>query len=254
MASSDTYAFFLDIDNTLVYNGEISPRSRAAIAAARAKGHLVLINTARSLSNIQPVVTALALDGIVSSLGSNVTLGGKTLFADRIPTEEWAAILDRWNEKGLNIMLEGDDLLASNNVEKWPELPLVRTGAEYRAKYGDRVVAKAYIPHVLAPDVRAELEERYVFFQHDHYAEIAPKGRSKAAGMLAAAEHFGIDRAHLVAMGDSLNDMDMLRAAGIAVAMGNAVDEVKDICTMITCHAGDGGVGEGICRVLHMEL
>lgn len=254
MTSSDTYAFFLDIDNTLVSAGGICARNRAAIDAARKAGHLVLINTARALTNIQPEVMALELDGIVSSLGSNVTLGGKTLIADRIPTDEWAAILDEWNEKGLDIMLEGDDLLASNNPEKWPELPLVRTGAEYRERYSDRIVGKAYIPHVLAPDVRAELEAKYVFFQHDHYAEIAPKGRSKAAGMLAAAEYYGIDPSHLVAMGDSLNDMDMLRAAGIAVAMGNAVDEVKQICSMVTCSAADGGVGEGIGRILGMDL
>jgi len=54
-----------------------------------------------------------------------------------------------------------------------------------------------------------------------------------------------------VAMGDSVNDIEMLRAADVSVAMGNASEGVKQICIKQTIAADDSGVGKAIMQLLH---
>ena len=60
----------------------------------------------------------------------------------------------------------------------------------------------------------------------------------------------GVPIEHCIAMGDSANDIDMLKVAGISVAMGDAIDEVKKICTYVSCDCKDGGVGQAIEKFL----
>jgi hydroxymethylpyrimidine pyrophosphatase-like HAD family hydrolase len=65
-------------------------------------------------------------------------------------------------------------------------------------------------------------------------------GKGKA--LLETIAELGIPVERSIAIGDSMNDFDMLKAAGIAVAMGNAVDEIKQISDIITTDANDAGV------------
>jgi 5-amino-6-(5-phospho-D-ribitylamino)uracil phosphatase len=57
--------------------------------------------------------------------------------------------------------------------------------------------------------------------------EIAPAGVSKWSGVKRLAESWGIEEASICAVGDDVNDIQMIRAAGLGVAMGNALPEVK---------------------------
>ena len=57
--------------------------------------------------------------------------------------------------------------------------------------------------------------------------EIAPAGVSKWSGVKRLAESWGIEEASICAVGDDVNDIPMIRAAGLGVAMGNALPEVK---------------------------
>jgi hydroxymethylpyrimidine pyrophosphatase-like HAD family hydrolase len=58
-------------------------------------------------------------------------------------------------------------------------------------------------------------------------AEITPAGVSKWLGVKRLAESWGIEEAEICAVGDDVNDIPMIRAAGLGVAMGNALPEVK---------------------------
>ena len=56
------------------------------------------------------------------------------------------------------------------------------------------------------------------------------------------AEHLGLSSAETIAFGDSSNDLSMLRAAGVGVAMGNASEEVKASCDAVTLTNDQNGV------------
>ena len=72
--------------------------------------------------------------------------------------------------------------------------------------------------------------DRYHFIKHaEHVYEVVPHGCDKADGMRMMTEYLGIPTENVVAFGDGLNDMDMLKSSGTGVAMGNARQELKDL-------------------------
>jgi hydroxymethylpyrimidine pyrophosphatase-like HAD family hydrolase len=66
--------------------------------------------------------------------------------------------------------------------------------------------------------------------------------------MAIILEAAGIPRENSIAIGDSANDIDIVRAAGIGIAMGNASDDLKAVAREITGDCGKGGVGGAIKR------
>ena len=69
-----------------------------------------------------------------------------------------------------------------------------------------------------------------------------PKDGGKNKGIDAIINHFGIKLEETMAFGDGGNDIDMLKHAGIGVAMENARDDVKEIADFITTSVDDDGI------------
>lgn len=80
--------------------------------------------------------------------------------------------------------------------------------------------------------------------------EISRKGVSKASGLAKIAHDLGIDRNEVIAVGDSLNDLEMIQWAGLGVAMGNAEAAVKEAADEITATNEEDGVAKAIQRYL----
>lgn len=78
--------------------------------------------------------------------------------------------------------------------------------------------------------------------------EISPKGISKAKGLEVLCEHLGISTEEVVAVGDARNDMEILSLAGMPVAMGNAMEEVKEICRDVVSDNDHFGVIDAMQR------
>jgi len=77
---------------------------------------------------------------------------------------------------------------------------------------------------------------------HPANLEFNPKGVNKAAGLRQVCQLYGLSMDEVVAMGDSLNDIAMIREAGLGVAMGNAQEEVKRAADMIALSNTEDGV------------
>ena len=249
----DHYAVFLDIDGTVYCHGEIVPKNRAAIRLAQQAGHKICINTARSPADIPEKIRNADWDAVVSSIGCNVVVGNRTLLNARIPTQEMARLFDELTAAGYPLMIEGTTVLLCNHLFAHDGHCIsVQNGAELCENYADEPLAKVFLPGVLPQETQADLDRRYKFFQHRNYAEFSVKGHDKASGMLLALRAFGTDVSHCIAMGDSVNDLDMLRCAGISVAMGDADARVKQICTHVVCNAEDGGVAQALHTLLQL--
>ena len=81
---------------------------------------------------------------------------------------------------------------------------------------------------------------------HPEGVDIIPAGDGKAAGIRATLDRYGLGREEIIAFGDGINDRSMLAMAGVSVAMGNAVPEVKDEADLVT----DSVEEDGVCRAL----
>ena len=78
--------------------------------------------------------------------------------------------------------------------------------------------------------------------------EINLAGTDKGRALLQLCDHLGIDRGGCLAAGDGLNDLEMVRAAGIGVAMGNAVPEVLAAADWIAPSSDDDGIAAALAR------
>ena len=69
-----------------------------------------------------------------------------------------------------------------------------------------------------------------------------PKGNNKASGIAFVMEHLGIHREDTFAIGDSINDKDMIEFAGTGIVMGNGTEIVKQSADFITKDLQDDGL------------
>lgn len=80
----------------------------------------------------------------------------------------------------------------------------------------------------------------------DEMADIMRRGVSKGSAMRHLAEILQIDLASIAAIGDQENDIEMIAAAGMGIAMGNAIDQVKHVADAVTADNENSGVARAI--------
>lgn len=78
--------------------------------------------------------------------------------------------------------------------------------------------------------------------------EISPKGISKESGVRIVCDQLGIGMDQVMAIGDNMNDLRLIKAAGLGVAMGNADEELKSAANAITDTNEQDGVAKAIQR------
>ena len=83
--------------------------------------------------------------------------------------------------------------------------------------------------------------------------EIGSPEADKGLALSKLAEHLSVDKSGILAIGDNNNDMGMLKAAGVAVAMGNADDEVKRVADIITDNNNADGAAKVIEQILFLK-
>jgi Cof subfamily protein (haloacid dehalogenase superfamily) len=242
---------FLDIDGTLLARGGVHPRTKAAIAQAMAQGDYVLINTGRAKGNIPTAMLGdVALSGIVAGLGCYIELDGKVLLSHAMSDVEIAYAMRVADQCELGLVLEGEDMLIDYHPERsnrWPACgKQFSTLEELRTRFPSLRVSKMGYMSPLPEQIAKEMQQTFTLINHPTYAEFGTKGYSKASAMTYLMEQLGIDRDHVYAMGDSLNDVEMLQAAGTAVVMGDGHPEVKKLADFISVAAHEGGVGHAI--------
>ncbi|MBQ2847518.1 MAG: HAD family phosphatase [Clostridia bacterium] len=249
-------AVFLDIDGTLISDSfRISDDNLKAIAEARARGHMVFINTGRSWGNIPDILhEQLDLDGIISGIGAMVTINGKTvwkicmsedlvrrvmeyIFSNR----EYWAIFEGYN----NVYSIPNDERDKRNYELYLSSP--EDSKTICAVDEIQVIAMGKI----VPDDFIELfKDDLTVFQFDTYADCVVKGLNKAKGIEKVLELTGIKRENTIAIGDSNNDYDMLKYAEIGVAMANSQQRILDMADYVTDSAKESGVARAIEKLL----
>jgi hydroxymethylpyrimidine pyrophosphatase-like HAD family hydrolase len=92
-----------------------------------------------------------------------------------------------------------------------------------------------------------ERENVQLVYSEKTSLEVSPKGTTKALGLRRLCDYLHISPEETVAVGDAENDLEVLAFAGLAVAMGNAKPEVKEICDLVV---GDND-HDGIVDVVH---
>ena len=282
-------AIAIDLDGTLLApDGTVSERNRAAVARARDAGITVLICTGRGLAESRRALDAIGqLDPVVVAGGSIVadpataaTLHRATIHTDivRAATDIFhahrtpALVLKDPAELDYDyLVLEGDDRHPLDATTTWwfGEHSLrVRTGLhvhddehpEHTVRVG--MCAVGDISARAAKDAERELGASIVMHDfaavhpQDHTAEIVhilelfSPDATKWGGVEWICRQRGLDPARTAAIGDEINDLTMIKAAGLSVAMANAKPAIKNAAHHHTGSNAEDGVATAIDNIL----
>ena len=263
-----------DLDETLLDNAHHVPeRVRAAVATAREKGVLFVPCTGRPASSVGVTLDELGLrdaagEYVLSFNGGVLTENAhpdEPLTTCSLPRKQAAALYARGVELGVCMHAY---TLGPLFVRTY--LPEERAHIEGRmdirgtaARTLDEAVGTRAVVKVLY--MSTNMDELYaireqldadgltagldVCYSSNRYLEFNAAGVNKGAGLLALADRLGIAHSEVMAIGDNSNDVSMLRAAGLGVAVANATDEAKAAAGYV-CRADNnaGGVAEAIER------
>lgn len=260
----------MDMDGT-VLNSEkvISPRTRRAIERALCAGKEVLFATGRCPSEMGEYMRAfpdmhyaLCLSGaLVFDLRT-----GRALNEITISRQQAQQILDASAE--LDAMVNfyaGSDVFVERrhrgnldyfNCRCFNDLyescaVWVDDIREVLRTHGDRIYKVNLYCHSAADWNRAgELLSNMPFLNYasgipNNY-EISPMGATKGDGLKMLGDLTGISLSEMIAVGDEGNDLTMIRMAGLGVAMGNAIDEIRSAADAVTADCDHDGVAQVI--------
>jgi len=242
------FAFFLDIDGTTESGGIIPEENAAAINEAVEKGHYVFICTGRSRSRVgKDILDAAKWSGIIASLGAEIVFDG-ALIRNKTLSDDLAKKLGaEFLKSGIWLVAgNGDGCIAINHDD-------IRSVKVYSEEEFNSVlsgITKLDMPPELPEDIVELINQEMKIFYHKNYSEAAIKDVSKADAIEFVLETLGLSRENSVAVGDSVNDIDMFEYAQISVAVENASDEVKKYANMITASNVDCGVAKIIREII----
>lgn len=269
---------FLDIDGTLTDMRGVIPDSAAeALAAAKAKGHRLIIGSGRSMCEIYPHMRESGLfSGYVAGAGAYVELDGKVLRDRPMPPAMTARVMCWLQDNGADFICECNDFM----YEYRNSIDYLIEGAVRRLGEGERERIQANYAKIVRKICAGDFSrgEAYHFAEtHDvnkilYYhstcqasgmqkqmpgclvlpssflkgqsgtGEISEMGVSKADGVRLIREALGVPENQTMAFGDGANDREMLQAAGISVAMGNANPDLKTLADYVTDDYDKNGI------------
>jgi Cof subfamily protein (haloacid dehalogenase superfamily) len=155
----------------------------------------------------------------------------------------YAPAQDAWTEREAQITKVTPTLIVASHlpiIENWKD---AKTGAHKIMCMGPEEKI-----HELEQRLNAKLSnELHVYRSKSTYLEIAPKSISKASALkLVLKKKFNLSMSEAIAFGDNYNDIELLQAVGLGIAVGNAREEVKAVSNAITSNSKEDGVAEAI--------
>ena len=254
------YALFFDIDGTLVSfkTHEIPLSTIFALTQAKANGHKVFISTGRPpliITNLGAIEHLI--DGYVTINGALCFVGNDVICCKEIPHEDVLTVVKDAQEKNYGLIVVGEKDVAV--LDPKGEVDRVFRGEIAvenlnQAQPLDVVLRQRVLQ--LTPFFPEDYE--YDFMQripsctsgrwHSAFTDITAKGADKGEGIRTLATHFGLDSQYMMAFGDGGNDTSMIKAAGIGVAMGNALESLKKEADYTTTSVDDDGVLNALCH------
>lgn len=257
-------AIFTDVDGTLL-NGDrqLSSRTIRAIRSVAASVTVVLASS-RMPAAMRHLQTELGIEEhpLLCYNGGYVLSSGraKQVYASHvIPLDICRGIVANTDHTRIHISLYHADNWYARQLDRWTEKEQRVTKVAPQIRSFDDVLSlwaqtDAGAHKIMCMGDESDIADLYAWLDityghHIHvyrsrptYLELATREVSKATGMSLIMRHLHGDDGDVLAFGDNYNDVEMLRQAGIGVAVANAIQEAKDAADEITGAGREDGV------------
>lgn len=252
-----------DIDDTLIPKGGVlSENTRKAVAECRRQGITFSLASGRWFPSTVSVAESLGCNGplIVANGGCVIQADGEIL--KEFPMEQHDvdtayAIVKDCGALITSYVRGAIYRLNTFSMENRPPEKLSYFGGDLfevvddnLARFENEALTGVYKMEVYSNDtallqkLRKRLTESGLSVSSSFRTniEITTQGCGKGKAVTWLAQYLDVAREDVMAFGDNTNDMPMLRAAGVSVAMGNAVDELKQTSTLVAPPCADDGL------------
>ena len=245
--------FFFDIDNTLLdHRTQSIPLSAfAAIDGLKRAGHAVVVATGRAYSHAKPFADPIRPDYVISQNGACILRGEDTVFSAPLPRARLVALFDWMAAQGHHFGANGGTSGYLSAKTPMTTAPLETVAMPYQS---DRPTHLTHDVHqgwlffdesqdaVLIPAIRARFPEFELFRWHRWAVDVQLRAVNKWTACQWVMARTGFTPEQAIAFGDGLNDVPMLRGAGIGVAMDNGHPELKAVADRIAPAPHEDGI------------
>ena len=253
----DKKIVFFDIDGTLVdeKSHDIPESTRKAIRELRANGHLAFINTGRPLSEISELHKSIEFDGFILGCGTNIDYNGEALLYKSLGKKLTKQITDDIILHKIDGVLEGrygvyfDNLENIKSKEVHYAIKVHKHEGIYKGLtwYEDNIDADKLVIFINEESDFEGFHNKYkdtfeFIHRNDNFYELVPLGYSKASGIEFIINYLGIPFENTYAIGDSTNDLSMLKYVKHSIAMGNSTPALFDLVEYITTDIDKDGI------------
>ncbi len=271
----------LDLDGTLLdSHGRVRPRVKEAVRKAIDLGVIVTIATGRRLHFAQKIAEEIGIDVPLVLHGGTLiqdSATGEVIYEDvmspRLVQEAVELVVNYGHQPVLFVspsvgggLLAGppekDSILASQYLNSQRNVKRLSYDELARAEH----VLSVWVIEdhdVLGPLYEAVVKRSYykvLLWEPEpdkpdtgYLLDILNVGASKAKALRHLAASYGIRMEEVMAIGDQINDLEMMEAAGLGVAMGNAILPVRELANAVVSSNDEDGVAEAIERFVLSE-
>ena len=254
----------LDVDGTL-HNShrEISDATKNALIEAQKRGKTIAIASGRSIAGIRQTASAISLEeygGYVIAYNGTTVINCKTgecIYNQTLPADLIAPVYEEAAKLQVAIMAYRDsakEIIVAGGVTGYVAADAAASCVTIReteqfVKELSFPINKIFVSG--EPDKMKEVERILqrkfgsvlnVFRSDPYYVELLPKYTDKGVAVDKLVKYMDITKERVMCVGDSNNDLPMLRYAGMGVAMGNASDRIKEQADYVTDSNDDDGI------------
>lgn len=269
---------FLDVDGTIIIPKQPpSKRTVAAIRAARSNGHKVFLSTGRVENDVVENVRAIGFDGGIYSAGGRAVLNGTEILNHPMSAELVQRVTELMDECNMLFMMEStsgtyvlkNGMLTQINVDqfytsgepqrimderrrgigpKWmpayKDIPVYKI--EFLARSKDQV---EWLGKQLGSTAKVVCFDDLIPGLTLIFGEVSDWSINKGAALNSICRYLNATPEDCIAFGDSMNDTEILQAAGLGIAMENSEAAVKEIADQICERCEEDGVAKALERM-----
>lgn len=255
----------VDLDGTLLNSQHtMTERTEKTLKAAMDKGVSVVIATGKTYTSARSVIDRLGLTtpGVYLQGLAIYSGDGSVRHQQTLDPEVARQVITYCEERGFTLLAYSglrhlvrvvnseNSILSEKYHEPAPEAVGPLQNILNETPINKLVVMKVGDPRritALRWQLGMQLGTRAKITQAlSDMLEILPKGASKGAGLKVLLRDMGVATAHVLAIGDGENDLEMLEMAGVGVAMGNGHQKLKDIASFVTGTNDEDGVAQAV--------
>ena len=248
----------VDMDGTLLNSKkEVTPETIKALLKAISQGVIVTACSGRPLQGLTKYSHLFTPDVPVVTYNGGMVVTAesqKVLFTKTLKPEAAIEIIKRGLSEGAIIIEWSDNTLYVSEMSEKTLWYAGLSGSKRQLMTDPELLAQKGIVKIIWMDEPERTVEHYKYAEASpvdgaravvsapEFLEFMDEAVSKSEGLKTVAAYYGIKREEIIAIGDNFNDLDMIKYAGLGVAMGNAPDDIKAAADYVTLSNEEDGI------------